>query len=275
MSLSRLLRALRHRLLVFFQLAQHEAVRLRTRNRLIPPANLHQVGLGDFRRVGDNVFRMLVRLARLRPDERVLDIGCGTGRIARPLSAYLAGGRYDGLDIVSRPIAWCRGAYRRLPHFRFHHADLINRVYNPDGAAMAAQYRFAFEDESFDLVLLISVFTHMLTHETRHYLREIARLLAPGGRVFLTAFLLDDPARDAIRGRRTSFAFSHRQEGCYSERVEIPESAVAYDREVFAQMTAAAGLEVIHAAPGSWRGSEGASFQDVLILCAASPRGKT
>ena len=250
-------------------MARHEAARLYDRDPLVPPSTLHSVGLGDFRSVGDHLLRLLVELGGLRPDERVLDIGCGTGRVARPLAAYLAGGRYDGLDIVGRSIDWCRRAYRRLPNFRFHHADLFNRSYNPAGAVAAADYRFPFDDASFDLVLLTSVFTHMLANDTRHYLGEIERLLAPGGRVLMTAFLLDQASREAIEAGRADFTFAGELDGCYAEREDIPEAAVAYDRAAFEAMAAAAGLTVSRSHSGSWRGLEGVTYQDVLILGAA------
>jgi SAM-dependent methyltransferase len=273
MSVSGLLRALRHRLLVVLAVARHEVVRLRSRDPLLPPSSLHSVGLGDFRRIGDDLLSLLVELGRLRPDERVLDIGCGTGRVARPLTAYLGKGSYDGLDIVGRSIAWCRRAYRDFPSFRFHHADLFNRAYNCAGADIAAEYRFPFDDASFDFVLLTSVFTHMLAHDTRHYLREIARLLAPGGRVFITAFLLDEASRNAIEAGRADFEFGHEREGCFVERADIPEAVVAYDRAVFAGMIAAAGLTIGHSDAGSWRGSEGVTYQDILILAACPAAG--
>jgi SAM-dependent methyltransferase len=226
--------------------------------------------VGDFRRIGDDLFQLLVELGRLRRNERVLDVGCGTGRVARPLTAYLTTGSYDGMDIVGRSIDWCRRAYCSFPNLRFHHADLYNRAYNRGGAAVAADYRFPFDDASFDFVLLTSVFTHMLAHDTQHYLREIARLLAPGGRVFITAFLLDEASRNAIEAGRADFAFGHEWEGCFVERADIPEAAVAYDRGVLAGMIAAAGLSVGHSDAGSWRGSEGVTYQDILILSAVS-----
>jgi len=270
-SFSRLRHALRHRLLLAVTLVRHEADRLRSRDPLMPPSTLHSVGLGDFRRVGDDLFRLLTELGGLRPDDRVLDIGCGTGRVARPLAGYLGTGSYDGLDIVRRSIAWCRRAYRQFPNFRFHHADILNRAYNPGGAVPAADYRFPFADESFDLVVLTSVFTHMLPDDTRHYLREIARLLAPGGRVLMTAFLLDEATRRSIAAGRADFSFGHDLGGCSVERADIPEAAVGYDREAFAGMLAEAGLSASRSCPGSWRGSDGVSYQDILILGAASP----
>lgn len=273
MRISRLLQAVRHRLDAALWRARHEAVRLRTRDPLLPPTSLHSVGCGDFRLVGDDLLGQLVALGALRPDERVLDIGCGTGRVARPLTAYLSTGSYDGLDIVERSIAWCRDAYRGFPSFRFHHADLVNRTYNPSGAIDAADYRFPFANASFDFVLLSSVFTHMLARDTDNYLKEIARVLAPGGRVVATAFLLDADSGGTIRAGRADLSFSHQLDGCFAERKQAPEESLAYDGGLFARMAEAAGLRVDQFHPGSWRGGEGVTYQDLLVL-GATPKAK-
>lgn len=88
MSASILLRDVRHRMRVALAVAPHEAVRSYGRNPLVPPATLHSVGVGDFRKVEDDLFQLLLPLGRLQRDERVPDIGCGTGRVPRPLSDY-------------------------------------------------------------------------------------------------------------------------------------------------------------------------------------------
>ena len=48
-------------------------------------------------------FESLYSTAQLSPDHRVLDIGCGTGRMAIPLTSFLSKkGSYEGFDIVRR-----------------------------------------------------------------------------------------------------------------------------------------------------------------------------
>jgi hypothetical protein len=57
-------------------------------NRFIPappPENVF-VGDGDFRTIGAEFLGHLVRIAGLKPDDRVLDIGSGIGRLAGPLT---------------------------------------------------------------------------------------------------------------------------------------------------------------------------------------------
>src|SRR4029453_18979008 len=123
-------------------------------------------------KVGEYALGVLEKVARLRGSDRILDIGCGPGRIAWPLSAKL--GR--------------RGSYESLgldpAQFRFHHADIRTTFYNPDGAIEAEDFVFPWRGGSFDLVIATSLFTHLLPAGTEHYAREIARVLAPEGRLF-------------------------------------------------------------------------------------------
>jgi len=105
------------------------------RDSLTPPRRLIFVGDGDFRKTGDEFFRYFVELGGLKPEHTVLDVGCGIGRMAIPLTTYLTKGRYEGFDIVRRGVAWStRNISARYPNFRFQLADVYNRWYNPGGA---------------------------------------------------------------------------------------------------------------------------------------------
>ena len=81
-----------------------------SRNRFMPapPPELMFCGDGDFRAIGAEFLERLVRDAGLERGHRVLDIGCGIGRLAIPLTQYLdATGTYDGIDPVAAGIDWC------------------------------------------------------------------------------------------------------------------------------------------------------------------------
>ena len=177
-------------------------------DRLVPPRRLDFVGHSDFVATGDEFLAHLVGLAGLQPSCAVLDVGCGIGRIARPLAGYLdASGSYDGFDVNREGIGWCRRRYSGQPNFRFQVADLYNRRYNPHGAHAAVEYRFPYDDATFDVVVATSVFPHLLEEETAHYLAESARVLKPGGRLLATFFVLDEHSRGAIARGAAGLAF--------------------------------------------------------------------
>jgi len=61
------------------------------------------IGGGDFITVGEDFFTTLKRYG-LTPDMDVLDVGCGQGRMARPLIGFFDTGHYTGFDIVGSGI---------------------------------------------------------------------------------------------------------------------------------------------------------------------------
>ncbi|MBI5105047.1 MAG: class I SAM-dependent methyltransferase [Solirubrobacterales bacterium] len=236
-------------------------------DRLVPPRRMDFVGHSDFVDTGDEFLTHFVELGGLQPAERVLDVGCGIGRMARPLAGYLsAAGSYDGFDVNRRGIGWCRRRYRRHPNFRFQVADLFNSRYNPGGAHRAAEYRFPYDDGSFDFVLCTSVLTHLLEGDAEHYLAEMARVLAPGGRLFATFLLLDDETRRALADGRATLPFLDPEGHVAVVSDEVPEEAVAYDRGWVTAQLEGHGLEVRAIERGTWAGFEdGRSFQDLVV----------
>jgi ubiquinone/menaquinone biosynthesis C-methylase UbiE len=230
-----------------------------------PPRRLQgAVGAGDFAAVGEEFLGHLVELCDLRPGERVLDAGCGIGRLARALSAYLGPhGSYAGFDVDAAAIAWCARRYADLPRFGFVHADLRNRRYNPRGAGDPLAFRFPYEDGSFDVAVMASLLTHLVAPQARHYLREARRVLAAGGRLLASAFVLEDEAAPA-----PAIAFGAPRDGMAVADPDVPEEAVAYERAWLEAALRDAGLHLVALHPGRWRGGEGRSFQDLVIAHA-------
>jgi SAM-dependent methyltransferase len=239
------------------------------RDRFTPPRRLTgYVGDSDFRATGEEFLGYFRELAGLAPGDRVLDVGCGIGRMARVLVPVLRPpGSYDGFDVVRAGIAWCSEHYRATPApFRFAHADLRNATYNPGGSEAPSTYRFPYDDASFDLVIATSVFTHLLADAAAHYLAESARVLAPGGRLFSTWYLLMGEQRS---DPPPPFTFHDATLPAAVADPAEPESAVAFTEDWLRGSLGADGLELRSLEPGSWAGRPGASRQDLVVAYEA------
>lgn len=152
------------------------------RDSLTPPTRLMFDGPKDFltfKKNGEEFLQYYIELCDLKPNEKILDVGCSIGRKTIPLTKCLnKNGRYEGFDIVKVGIDWCRKKIsRKYPNFHFQLVDVFNKHYNPKGKYKASEYRFPFENESFNFVVLGSVFTHMLSEDMENYFSEIARVL--------------------------------------------------------------------------------------------------
>jgi SAM-dependent methyltransferase len=233
-----------------------------------PPRELNEklVGVGDFAAIGNLFVDLYKSIADLQPTERVLDIGCGSGRMAIPLSGYLTSGTYRGIDVSREAIDWCRSNISsQFPSFQFDHVDAGNSFYNPEGTVRADEYRLPYSDGTFDFVAASSLYTHLMPGETRNYLRETYRVLRPGGRCLATFFMIDAEAAQLIAEGHSTIVF-HEHDGCYVHKVEIPAWAVAYSERDLHKMFSDAKLRIDDIKPGIWCGrSEGASYQDLVL----------
>ena len=240
------------------------------RTGLTPPTRMiKSIGGGDFHKGGDEFLKLFVEIGGLKRTDAVLDVGCGAGRMAVPLTAWLdKSARYEGFDITPEEIRWCQQRItNRFPNFRFHHSDIYNYVYNPTATTKASEYRFPFGDGQFDFVFLTSVFTHLLPPDLENYLKEISRVLKAGGRSFITYFLLNDESIQLMRRDLSSLSFKYDLDGCSTTDREAPESAIAYPEPTIRSLNAKHGMEVTSPIRyGSWCGrSEFTTYQDVVV----------
>jgi len=236
----------------------------------LPPKRLRDwIGNGDFRAIGNEMVGYCREFAALEPSDRVLDIGSGIGRVAIPLTDYLdERGSYDGVEIVQKGVTWCQeNITPRHPRFRFHHADIHNITYNEHGTVRGEDYRFPFEDGSFDFAILTSVFTHLLPATVERYVSELGRLLSPGGRVMGTWFLLNEQSEKGLAEGRSTFTMRHTYEIARTENARAPEDAIAYPEEHVRELFARNGMairEPIHF--GTWSGAASRIYQDIVVV---------
>ena len=230
-----------------------------------------RVGKREYWKKGEDYLQLFIKLCDLTPDSSILDVGCGVGRMAIPLTKYLSEkGSYDGFDIVPRWIEWCQKEITsRYPNFHFITADIYNGNYNPDGRVTASRYRFPYESGTFDLVFLTSVFTHMLPKDMENYLKEVARVLKIGARCLITFFLLNEEAESLIQAglARKNRNFKHKGDGYKTYRQDRPESAIAYEEEYVRGLYRKFGLTIEEPIYyGSWCGrKKHLRGQDIVV----------
>ncbi len=192
----------------------------------------------------------------LKSDARVLEIGCGCGRVATALASHLSDkGHYDGFDVAAPLINWCREELEpRLPQFHFRLADdVFAGGYNRAGRKDAATFAFPYANERFDLAILCSVLTHMLPDAIGNYLRQTARVLVPGGPAFISVLLFDLAAETAVRNGTTIFDFRHQIGPCLTFDPQHPEEGIACGETWFFQVIERSGLRVAEVRRGDWR----------------------
>ncbi len=239
-------------------------------NRFLPqpPTDSIFVGDGDFQAIGAEFLRHFVTLGGLRRSHRVLDVGSGIGRMAVPLTQYLhpERGSYEGFDPVLDGVMWCTTTITAAyPRFRFQKLDVAHALYNPGGVVSGAEMSLPYADASFDFVVMVSVATHLPADELATYLREISRVLAPSGKLFLTAFVLDERARTPD-GRDARLGFARDGEGpCWFANPQAPLAAVGFDDGFIDELLHTSGFDIGLKSLGHWRGVSAEHYQDVFV----------
>lgn len=137
---------------------------------------------GDFDTMG-LLQRDLLIAHGLRPDGSVVDVGCGSGRLALPLSEYLGPeGHYLGTDVVPALVDYARELVDR-PDWRF---EVVRRL------------RIPAPRDSADIVCFFSVMTHLRHEHSYLYLRAARRVVKPSGRIVVSFLEFATPAHWAV-----------------------------------------------------------------------------
>ncbi len=212
------------------------------RGELLPPRRLVSQVPGDFRKVGREFLSHFTTLAGFRPDQRVIDIGCGPGRMAIPLTGYMsAEGSYEGADTWSEAIEWC--ASRITPRFaNFRFTSLAGGSGDPE---------FPYNNGEFDFAIVCAI-SRLDEKAFRKFVLEAGRLLRRDGVYFGTCFVSLDPGDhpDArLEGDKTA-----------------GEPPFVFSQSQIEAVLDSAGLKIEQLHRGSWAGHPAPlSYQDVIV----------
>jgi ubiquinone/menaquinone biosynthesis C-methylase UbiE len=117
----------------------------------------------------------ILKNAGLRDGMRVIDLGCGSGRLASALHQDSVQVSYVGIDIIK---ALLKYAKQKAPTYEF----ILHRDLN-----------IPQKDASADMVSAFSLFTHLTQAETYIYLEECMRVLKPGGKIVFSFLEFAEP----------------------------------------------------------------------------------
>lgn len=236
-------------------------------------ANMTGGGPETFPSISMHHQAMLRKWIDIAPEDNVLEVGCGIGRDAIPLSNYLTSGKYIGVDVIEPSINWLRqNVGSRNPRFSFHHSDIQDDLHNPLGKLRATDIRLPADDKSVNKIFLFSVFTHMFRDEIEHYLREFSRVLSPDGIVLSTMFIYNDDILSRARETNLtpwSLKFEYEmEEGVRFNSLDSKRGAVAFRDDTIRSIISGSPLSAVRFLNGSWSGYHDNVHdgQDAVIL---------
>jgi ubiquinone/menaquinone biosynthesis C-methylase UbiE len=135
---------------------------------------------GNYDHIG-RVELAILKHAGLRDGMAVIDLGCGSGRLATALGQEGLAIDYLGIDVVQALLDYAQA--RAPSSFRF----VLHR-----------QLDLPADTETVDIACAFSVFTHLLHTETYLYLEDIVRVLKPRGTLVFSFLELAEPGHWSI-----------------------------------------------------------------------------
>lgn len=223
--------------------------------------------------VVDEEGRTLARWCRERlalgPEGRILDVGCGWGRLAFALRDEMGPGvEYEGFDPHAGHVQFAqRNLSATDPRFGLHIADVANEIYNPGGSLAPVGFRFPYSEHRFDAVVAHSLFRFVQPEVFEHYVAEVARVLRPGGRFLASFYLLNEAREERLPSMRPPLSFVFPAGDVTTTRPRR-EGLLAYREDYVREVLSRNGLEPERIDHGPWEPAEDALAQDFVVATA-------
>ncbi|MBX3238554.1 MAG: class I SAM-dependent methyltransferase [Chitinophagaceae bacterium] len=187
---------------------------------------------------------LLKPYANVSEEKKVLDWGCGPGRITRHLKSVMPNAEITGIDYNYRYIDWCR---QNLPGVAFR----LNSIEPPTD----------LENDEFDIVIGLSVFTHFSRASHYRWVSELYRILKPGGVTLITTQGGSYSAKLTLKERKV---FNTGQLVVRDNVLEGNRLFSAFQPGKFMRELIDGKLELLEFIPGSVENN--AYIQDIWIL---------
>jgi ubiquinone/menaquinone biosynthesis C-methylase UbiE len=227
-------------------------------------------GADTFERIAIEHLKILSELVGLSSEQVILEIGCGIGRDAIPLTEIISTrGSYIGIDIYKKSIDWCiKNISEKNKSFKFNFWDIKDEWFNPEGLRVLNDFKIEASDNSVDRIFLQSVFTHLLESDIQYYFNDFSRILKGDGKIYATFFIVD---KEIISSQSTSSYITFNHEvgpGVWVHDLSQPAIAVAYTIDTLEKMAANSGLHIDRVVYGCWSGRSGEIIggQDSVVL---------
>ena len=118
----------------------------------------------------------------------VLDVGCGVKFTQALINHKLPIKRYVGIDVQPEMIRYLE-RHVGDPRFEYYHLDARNELYNPRGLQLSDTMPLPIDGQTFDIVCLFSVFTHLAPRDFGTMLKLVRRFAQPESRLFFTLYV--------------------------------------------------------------------------------------
>lgn len=219
--------------------------------------------------LGKDQAEEIIRWLSVKPEHKILDVGCGCGRIAIHFLNHLnKEGTFIGIDSNKKLLSYCSDNISKASdNFKFEYVDAYNGAYSPEGKLKCQDIIFPIENESIDIIIMWSVFTHMYLKDIDSYLKEIYRVLKKGG-LFISSFnLYNQFISNQIKTGKSYLDIKYPiDENSYSLNKEKPESGFAHDEEKIKELYWKNGLFLKEIKYGIWSSKElTGEFHDCVI----------